>query len=328
MRWPTWALAVILLAAVGQVIVAAREAHAHDPGEFEYDILAGVQTRTDDDRDPYVYLLSRDGTVIADDDDSGSVVTVDETTGKTLQLTTKDSRIEKQPLAAGSYTIEATTYDAGAEGRFVLSIVVDSESPDPPAAKAPSQGCSENLGVLPSGTSRYWGRWDASCSSTQRSGRYARSYSFSLAHPATLTIELTLRPEPKANPIPLSLNCGWHPTCAYDQPRGNGLDFGGTDPVVPLSRTPVYAIFDRLTGSPSLEISFADESARRTCKTVRATVTDLGASGARVAVFEWIHVARPTPLVSSSGSVQISGTTPAVDAVCSTRPRCRSRSSP
>ena len=63
------------------------------------------------DTDPYLFLLSgagTDGTVEAENDDIEAGVNT-------------NSRIA-ETLAAGTYTVEATTYSEGATGDFILSI--------------------------------------------------------------------------------------------------------------------------------------------------------------------------------------------------------------
>ena len=93
-----------------------------------------------------------------------------------------DSRIT-ETLAAGSYTVEATTYGEGVSGEFSLSVVT--------AATPPStDGCFQTLGGLTAGVSRN-GAWNGDCASTHRSGSYARFYSFSLSEQAEVQIDLT-----------------------------------------------------------------------------------------------------------------------------------------
>ena len=69
-----------------------------EDGEVTIDLESGT--------DPYLFLLGSDGQVIGEDDDGGEGT---------------NSRIVRE-LAAGTYTVEATTYAAGTTGAFTLSI--------------------------------------------------------------------------------------------------------------------------------------------------------------------------------------------------------------
>lgn len=118
---------------------------------FTLSSSAGVQIDLVSATDPYLYLLSgsgRNGSVLTEDDDGGDG---------------KSSRIVKT-LPAGTYTIEATTYQAGRTGSFTLSL------------RTTGSGCIAPL-TLNATTS---GTWINACSSTHRSGSYARYYTFSL----------------------------------------------------------------------------------------------------------------------------------------------------
>ena len=91
---------------------------------FEITEESNVTIRlTSSEEDTYLYLtegVGRDGDLLDenDDDDPGSDT---------------NSLIEIEDLAAGEYTIEATTFEAGKTGdfRLVLSIEVTSRTPDP-----------------------------------------------------------------------------------------------------------------------------------------------------------------------------------------------------
>ena len=91
---------------------------------FEITEESNVTIRlTSSEEDTYLYLtegVGRDGDLLDenDDDDPGSDT---------------NSLIEVEDLAAGEYTIEATTFEAGKTGdfRLVLSIEVTSRTPDP-----------------------------------------------------------------------------------------------------------------------------------------------------------------------------------------------------
>ena len=95
-------------------------------------------------------------------------------------------------LAAGSYTIEATTYAAGVTGNFDLSITLPEGSNGTPSTTDP---CVEDLGAV-TGTVTRSGSWASDCPSDSRSGRYARYYSFTLDEETEVTIDLTSSEDP------------------------------------------------------------------------------------------------------------------------------------
>ena len=80
-------------------------------------------------------------------------------------------------LAAGAYTVEATTYFAGQTGGFTLSV-------------RPLQR-NEELGALTSTVDRSNSAWTSDHQSTQRPGSHARFYAFTLAEPTHVVINLT-----------------------------------------------------------------------------------------------------------------------------------------
>ena len=86
----------------------------------------------------------------------------------------------RETLAAGSYTIEATTYYAAETGSFTLTLS-GSESTSPPA-----DSCLENLASDMSVS----GHWASGCESVERDGSHARFYTFMLAQESEVTITL------------------------------------------------------------------------------------------------------------------------------------------
>ena len=125
-------------------------------------------------QDTFLYLLrgaDANGTVVTDNDDVVS--------GNT------NSRIT-ETLAAGTYTIEATTYGEGVTGDFTLSIVPSGTTAPPPA----TDGCFQSLGALTAAVTRS-ASWTGDCASTHRSGHYARFYSFTLNRQTEVEINLT-----------------------------------------------------------------------------------------------------------------------------------------
>ena len=124
------------------------------------------------DADTYLNLWAgsnRTGDPLAYDDDSP------DTTRSEIVAT----------LQPGSYTIEATTFDAGATGSFTLSVAGLGGTAPPPGPE-PSDDCEAPL----TGDDTVSGTWSAGCESEERSGRYARYYTFTLAEQSEVTIAL------------------------------------------------------------------------------------------------------------------------------------------
>ena len=133
-----------------------------------------VQIDLTSSQDTFLYLLrgaDANGTVVTDNDDVES--------GNT------NSRIT-ETLAAGTYTIEATTYGEGVTGDFTLSIVPAGTTAPPPA----TDGCFQSLGALTAAVTRD-ASWTGDCASTHRPGRHARFYSFTLSQQTEVQINLT-----------------------------------------------------------------------------------------------------------------------------------------
>ena len=92
-----------------------------------------------------------------------------------------DSRIVAD-LDAGSYTIEATTYNEDTAGSFTLSVSGGSDT-------QVATGCNAATLTLPaSGVS---GSWSDDCGSSVAGRGYARYYSFTLGQDTEVTIDLT-----------------------------------------------------------------------------------------------------------------------------------------
>ena len=127
-----------------------------------------VQIDLTSSTDTFLYLLSgssSSGSVIASNDDGGNGY---------------NSRISRS-LSAGTYTIEATTYSSGRTGSFSVSLQTSGTPPPPPTDCESSISVGQTLS----------GTWTSSCSSTHRSGRYAKFYTFSLSGTSTVQIDLT-----------------------------------------------------------------------------------------------------------------------------------------
>ncbi len=151
---------------------------------FTFDAESDVTIDLSSDEDTFLYLrngITTDGDTVADNDDI-------DTANRDL-----NSRIV-ETLAAGDYTIEATTYNAGRTGTFTLALnstpVSDTDPPDPdPTPNLPA--CVESLpdNMTVNGT------WITDCTSNisapHGSGdRYARFYTFTLIEAATVTVTL------------------------------------------------------------------------------------------------------------------------------------------
>ena len=124
--------------------------------------------------DTFLYLRqgedTRSGPAVAENDD------IDRNAG------IYDSRITRT-LAPGSYTIEATTYYAGAAGSFTLTI----ESPDSgDGGGTPAYLCVKTF-TADGDTD---GTWDDTCLSQVEGRGYARYYTFTLSEPQEVTITL------------------------------------------------------------------------------------------------------------------------------------------
>ena len=129
--------------------------------------------------DTYLYLRrgeARSGTALHENDDVAS--------GNT------DSQIVAT-LSAGSYTIEATTYNAGTAGSFTLTVsgLGGGATTTTPTGPTETAGCFQSVGALTAKITRS-GEWTRECASTHRAGRYARFYSFTLEESKEAEISL------------------------------------------------------------------------------------------------------------------------------------------
>ena len=134
---------------------------------------------------------SADTTVLLESDDAETVLYLREGAGVTSGVTTPGGFNEgeseynyrrasiEESLAAGTYTIEATTYAVGETGDFTLTV---SQAGDL------AVGC-EAVEVTTDG-SPVAGSWGGDCESTAREGRQARYYQFTLTESADTTVLL------------------------------------------------------------------------------------------------------------------------------------------
>ena len=124
------------------------------------------------DADTYLYLRegdARSGAFLYENDDDGG------TTKSTIEET----------LAAGSYTIEATTYGTGETGDFTLTVSGLGDTAPTPGPD-PTDQCGETL----TGDGTVSGNWDAGCDSEASGRGHARYYGFTLAQESEVTITL------------------------------------------------------------------------------------------------------------------------------------------
>ena len=137
------------------------------------------------DADSYLYLRegeARSGTALYENDDHDNAGLA----------RSADSQI-RETLAAGTYTIEATTYAAGQTGSFTLTVSgLGGTAPTP----GPDPGTDECGTILPSGDPAVVEyvfpneQWASGCESEERSGSYARYYGFTLVQESEVTISL------------------------------------------------------------------------------------------------------------------------------------------
>ena len=142
---------------------------------FSLDQAAMVQIDLESSEDPFLYLRpgedSQSGVHLHFDDDGGQG---------------RNSRISER-LAAGSYTIEATTYHPNTTGSFRLTVEAEIDDQDEPETPA-SDECGETL----SGSGSVDGAWAADgCRSSEQYEGYAKYYTFTLPRRSAVTIDLT-----------------------------------------------------------------------------------------------------------------------------------------
>ena len=241
---------------------------------YSYEVLPGIQTV-----DPYMYLREGSsrvgdcsqvgGACLAEDDDGGD--------GYHSRVT--------MPLTAGAYTVETTTFREGKVGSYSLSIA---DSTSGVARLHPSSSdCAQNLGNL-SGGVRAHGRWTPECTSSAKPGHYARYYTFTLAVPTTVTIDLESRPGLLPNAVNLDLSCGWHGVCTGDiystQP---GIDTGAP------AGAPVYAAFRTVDGGTRLEANL-EFITNNLCKKVEVEFLVGGDPDKAEAILKYTHTVVPS----------------------------------
>ena len=154
---------------------------------------ADVTITLESSEDTYLFLREgavRDGSVLYEDDDhDASAFTLNSST---------DSGIS-ETLAAGSYTIEAATYNSSTTGDFTLTIsglpaaVEPTPTPVPTPEPTPSptpEPAADSCVSTVSTDGTVGGSWSGECVSEGRAGSYARYYPFTLTESADVTITL------------------------------------------------------------------------------------------------------------------------------------------
>ena len=95
----------------------------------------------------------------------------------------------RQTLAAGTYTIEATTFNAGETGSFTLTLsgLGTTTTPEPtPPEPTPTDPCGETV----SGDGDISGEWASGCDSQTPGRGHARFYGITLAQQSDVTVAL------------------------------------------------------------------------------------------------------------------------------------------
>lgn len=148
-----------------------------DARHFEFEVVTGGRVRielTSATADPYLYLLTADGTRIADDDDGGRLL---------------DARIERD-LDPGIYRVEATTTGGRRRGAADFSLTIGFV-----------EGCQiAPLGELTPGTTlTASGSWShETCGSRIVVAHPAHNYLFQLPQPGRVRIDLS---SPNGDPV-------------------------------------------------------------------------------------------------------------------------------
>ena len=223
--------------------------------------------------DPFLYLRvgdARSGPHLHLNDDHGG----------------SDSRSQiAKTLAAGTYTIEATTWGAGEIGSFTLTIggLETGTSQPPGTTPPPADNCWQ--AVTADGVAK--GEWISSCYSDERVGRYARFYTFTLGQRSEVTVTLVSR---DADPY-LYLRAGDARSGAHIH---ENEDYRRSKSISQIHETLISGTYTievtthhtGATGSFSLSISQTDTSAEQPATIVRSSTTTLLAGEALELVHE------------------------------------------
>ena len=134
-----------------------------------------------------MYLRSgtKTGAITAQNDDHGTLVGTTTACANSTGLDNTDSCITITGLAAGSYTIEATTYATTTTGNFTLT-VSGLGSTGGGGTPPPTDTCTDTISA--DGTTS--GTWAAGCQSAETGRGYARYYGFTTTESKDITITL------------------------------------------------------------------------------------------------------------------------------------------
>ncbi len=150
----------------------AREGRYARYYTFTLDQQSAVTIDLESDVDTYLYLRSGD---------ARSGATVDGGENDDIQSGNTNSRITAT-LAAGTYTIEATTYNPGETGTFTLTVSgLDGTT-------TPGTGDCDTVTITDDGERS--GQWAAGCESSVAARGYARYYTFEVEEATQVTITL------------------------------------------------------------------------------------------------------------------------------------------
>ena len=186
-----------------------------------------------------------------------------------------DSRSQiAKTLAAGTYTIEASTWGAGEIGSFTLTIGgLETETSQPPGTTPPP---ADNCWQAVTADAAAKGEWISSCYSDERVGRYARFYTFTLGQRSEVTITLV---SSDADPY-LYLRAGDARSGAHIH---ENEDYRLSNSISQIHETLISGTYTieatthhtGATGSFGLSISQTDTSAEQPATIVRSSTTTL-----------------------------------------------------
>ena len=206
-----------------------------------------------------------------------------------------DSRISDANVIAGMrYTIDAA---ANTTGSLALTIDTCPEEKRGCVIEEPPSmtGCSRTLGTIKfNRIVRLTDEWTESCQ--------VKKYTFTPDESMKITIDLmgladtSHLPEKLKTPDPLTVTCGWHPTCndkflTLSDTRNSGIDFSTLDGRDSGDGTSVYLVIETREDSKQITASVMPVPhpaiGDGTCKRVDVVIT---ADEATIAVLRYTHV--------------------------------------
>ena len=178
---------------------------------FTLNEAATVTVTLESSADTYLYLREgsgRDGTeLLCENDDYSTPVNGTSCSNIDFNLNAQYDSGMLASLGAGTYTIEATTYAAGATGSFTLTVTIvsvsDTTTPEPPDPPTPDPTPGDPTSPIPAGCTlqNFSGTsvdstWTSDCVSSNRTENgthYAKFFSFSVSRSATYDLTLESR---------------------------------------------------------------------------------------------------------------------------------------